>query len=185
MEDQQIIELFWNRNEAAITETDAKYGKLCLHIARNILSGPEDCEECVNDTYLTAWNLIPPQVPRQLSHFIGRITRNLALKKFEYLSAAKRNPDAVISLGELGDCVSGKESLDEEWESHQIQASLNRFLEGLNPEPRKIFLWRYWYFLSMGEIAQRAGYSESKVKSMLHRTRKSLRIHFAKEGIQV
>ena len=107
MEDTALIDLYWQRDETAIEATAAKYGGLCGSIARNILKAPEDCEECLNDTYFAVWNAIPEQRPGRFSVFVSRITRNLALKKWEYLSAAKRNPAAVISLEELGDCVSG------------------------------------------------------------------------------
>lgn len=108
MDDQTLIGLYWARDEDAIKETSTKYGKLCQYIANNILKTAEDCEECLNDTYFAVWNAIPVQRPNRFSVFISRITRNLALKKWEYLSAAKRNPSATISLDELGDCVSGR-----------------------------------------------------------------------------
>lgn len=185
MEDQQIVELFWNRKEAALAETDAKYGRLCLSIANHILSNPADSEECVSDTYWNVWNAIPTQRPKYFSSFLCRITRNLALKKWEYLSAAKRNANAVASLDELEQCVSGIESEESLTESLHIREILNRFLENLSPEKRNIFLWRHWYFLSVGEIAERTGSSESRIKSILFRIREDLRTQFEKEGIEV
>ncbi len=185
MEDQEIINLFWNRNEAAIAQTDAKYGKLCFYIAGNILKSPEDCEECVSDTYLTAWNTIPPQRPQRFSLFLGRITRNLALKKFAYLTAAKRNSGAAASLEELEQCVSGEKSVEDALESQRIRKILNQFLEGLRREKRTVFLWRYWYFLPIEEIAGKAGYTQSKVKSMLYHMRQDLRIQLEKEGVDL
>lgn len=125
MEDEKIIGLYWDRNEDAIVETSSKYDKLCFLIANNILANHEDSEECVNDTYLGLWNAIPKQRPSRFSVFVSRITRNLALKKFEYLSAAKRNPEAVCSFEELGECVSGKEyMLKTSWKT----GGLNRLL---------------------------------------------------------
>ena len=119
MEDTALIDLYWQRDETAIEATAAKYGGLCGSIARNILKAPEDCEECLNDTYFAVWNAIPEQRPGRFSVFVSRITRNLALKKWEYLSAAKRNPAAVVSLEELGDCVSGTDGVEDEMENRR------------------------------------------------------------------
>lgn len=141
---KKIIALYWNRNEDAITETSSKYGKLCYLVATNILSSREDSEECVNDTYLGLWNTIPVQRPSRFSVFASRITRNLALKRFEYLSAAKRNPEAVCSLEELGDCVSGKESIESELENRRLEQTIDNFLWQQGEEKRNIFLRRYW-----------------------------------------
>jgi protein-tyrosine phosphatase len=124
MEDERIIALYWARDEDAIAETSSKYGKLCHLVAANILSSREDSEECVNDTYLGLWNAIPAQRPSRFSVFASRITRNLALKRFEYLSAAKRNPETVCSLEELGDCVSGKETIESELENRRLEQTI-------------------------------------------------------------
>ena len=129
MEDRQIIELYWKRAEDAIRETDVKYGRLCHYIAQNILASPEDSEECVNDTWLGLWNAIPPQRPSRLSAFVGRITRNLALKRFDYLTAAKRSPEAICSLEELGDCVSGRASVEDELENRRMEEAIDTFLK--------------------------------------------------------
>lgn len=122
MEDQTLIDLYWSRDEAAIAQTAAKYGRLCSYIAGNILKSPEDCEECVNDSYLAVWNAIPTQRPERFSVFLSRITRNLALKRWEYLSAGKRNACAVLSLEELGESVSGRESVENALEARRIEA---------------------------------------------------------------
>ena len=127
MEDERIIALYWARDEDAIAETSSKYGKLCHLVAANILSSREDSEECVNDTYLGLWNAIPAQRPSRFSVFASRITRNLALKRFEYLSAAKRNPETVCSLEELGDCVSGKETIESELENRRLEQTIDNF----------------------------------------------------------
>ena len=145
MDEQSIIELYWTRDERAIQETATKYGKLCTYIAKNILKSNEDCEECVNDTYFTVWNLIPVQHPNRFSAFISRITRNIALKKYEYLSAEKRNPSAIISLEELGDCVSGQYSVETEIENKRIEEAIDAFLEQQGREKRSIFIRRYWH----------------------------------------
>lgn len=121
MEDEAIIELYWRRDEDAIRQTEQKYGRLCRTIAGNILASREDCEECVNDTWLGLWGAIPPKRPYRLSAFAGRITRNLALKRYAYLSAARRNPETVCSLEELGECVSGADCVESELESRRVR----------------------------------------------------------------
>ena len=185
MNDAQLIELFWTRNEAAIRETAAKYGGLCFRIARNILDSREDCEECVNDTYLGVWNAIPFQRPARFSAFISRITRNLALKRYEYNTAAKRDPAAAAPFEELAECVSGRESVEDETEARHIEAAINAFLSGLDKDKRDVFLCRYWFFEPIDSICARTGFSESKVKSMLLHTRRKLRAYLEKEGIEV
>ena len=183
MEDNEIIELYWARNERAITETSSKYGRLCFYIANNILANHEDSEECVNDTYLGLWNAIPRQRPTRFSVFVSRIARNLALKKYEYLSAAKRNPEAVCSFEELGDCVSGRAYVETELENEHIEQTIDKFLWRQGEEKRNIFISRYWYFESIGSICQRTGFSQSKVKSMLFDLRQKLRKALESEGI--
>ena len=185
MEDRQIIELYWERAEDAIRETSAKYGRLCQYIAQNILSSPEDSEECVNDTWLGLWNAIPPQRPSRFSAFVGRITRNLALKRFDYLNAAKRSPETVRSLEELGECVSGRTSVEDELENRRVEEAIDAFLWSLEEEKRTVFIRRYWYFDSIGVICRRTGWSQSKVKSMLYHTRQKLRDHLEREDIEL
>ena len=185
MDDQTLIDLYWARDEKAIGETSSKYGKLCRYIANNILKNAEDCEECLNDTYFAVWNAIPVQRPNRFSVFISRITRNLALKKWEYLSAAKRNPSAIISLDELGDCVSGTFSVENEIEGKHIENTINSFLWKQGYEKRNIFIRRYWYFDSIKFICERTGFSQSKVKSILYEMRIKLRKYLESEGIEV
>lgn len=185
MDDKEIIELYWARLEDAISATSAKYGKLCQTIANHILTSFEDCEECVNDTYWELWRAIPPKQPRYFSVFIGRITRNLALKKYAYLSASKRNPQAVCSLEELGDCVSGRTSVETELENKRIETALTAFLWQQEADKRNVFILRYWYFASIEAICQRTGFSQSKVKSMLFQLRKKLRAYLESEGIEL
>ena len=182
MEDREIIRLYFSRSEEAIEQTEQKYGRLCRHIAANILASPEDREECVNDTYLGAWNAIPPQNPGRFSSFIGKIARNLALKKFEYLSAEKRNAEAVCSITELGDCVSGTDYVETQLENRHIEKAISDFLWNQGEEERIIFIRRYWYFDPIDSICRRSGYSRSKVTSILFRTRKKLREHLEREG---
>ncbi|MDE6851460.1 MAG: sigma-70 family RNA polymerase sigma factor [Lachnospiraceae bacterium] len=174
MDDERIISLYWARDESAIAETSLKYGGLCNYIANNILSSHEDREECINDTYLAVWNAIPDQRPSRFSVFISRITRNLALKKYEYISAAKRNPSAVTSLDELGDCVSGTDNVESEIEKKYIESTIDKFLWRLNEEKRNVFIRRYWYLDSIETICKCTGFSQSKVKSMLFEMRRKL-----------
>ncbi len=185
MDDNKIIELYWARDEAAIRETGLKYGRLCACIAGNVLSNKEDCEECVNDTYFALWNAIPDKRPNKFMAFIGRITRNLALKKYEYVSAAKRNMSAVMSLDELGDCVSGREGVESELENRRIESAVNDFLWQQDEQKRNVFIRRYWYFDSIEDICERTGFSRSKSKSMLFEMRRKLRVYLENEGISV
>jgi len=183
MDDSGIIKLYWERSEDAIRETAAKYGKLCRYIAKNILADTQDEEECVNDTYLGAWNAIPPQKPNNFSAFISRITRNLALKKYEYISAAQRNPEAVISLAELEECVSGQDYIENELENKRIEKAISDFLWQQDIEKRTVFIRRYWYFEPIDSICKRSGFSQSKVASMLYHTRQKLREYLESEGV--
>ena len=147
MDDANIVQLYWDRNEQAIPATAGKYGSYCTSIAKNILGNNEDAEECVNDTYLGLWNAIPKERPSPFSVFASRITRNLALKKYEYLSAEKRKPEAICSFEELGDCVSGKEYVESEAENRRIEQLIDTFFCQIGEEKRNIFLCRYWYLL--------------------------------------
>lgn len=185
MDDNKIVELYWERREEAIKETALKYGRLCTHIAKNILLSCEDSEECVNDTYFAVWNAIPNERPNRFSAFISRITRNLALKKYEYISAAKRNPIAITSLEELGDCVSGTESPESEIESRRIEITIDKFLWRQSEEKRTVFIRRYWYFDSIENICENTGFTQSKVKSMLYEMRRKLRKYLESEDIEV
>lgn len=144
MEDESIIELYWRRDEDAIRETEVKYGRLCQSIAGRVLSSPQDGEECLNDTWLGLWNAVPPARPRNFAVFAGRVARNLALKRYEYLSAARRNAAAVCSLEELGECVSGREGVESELENRRIARALDAFLRRQAEEKRVVFLRRYW-----------------------------------------
>lgn len=184
MEERQIIDLYWARSEAAISETAKKYGKFCHSIAFNILSNREDSEECVNDTYLHAWNAIPPRRPSKLSAFLGRITRNLALKKYESDTAAKRGGGQVpLALEELAECIPAPNSVEQQVDDRVLADAFNVFLACLPPETRRIFMQRYWNLSSVKEIAAVCGISESKVKMSLMRTRGKLKDFLEQEGI--
>ncbi len=183
MEDSQIIELYWLRDESAIPATSEKYGGYCRRIALNILESREDAEECLNDTYLGAWNSMPPHRPDILRAFLGKITRDLSVSRYRRNRAAKRGggaADAVI--GELGDCVSGRESVAEEAERSQLISEINSFLANISERKRDIFILRYWYADSVGSIAKRFGMSENSVSVTLNRLRKSLRDYLIERG---
>ena len=184
MDDKDIIELYWNRLETAIEETAQKYGHFCFYIADHILRNKEDSDECVNDTYLRMWNAIPPQRPQNLKALVGKITRNLALHKWEKRQAKKRGKDEVTyALEELQECISSRNNLDGITEQMVLVDTINAFLEQLDMENRKIFMARYFCFLSIKEIADRYQMSESKVKMSLFRSRGKLKIMLEQEGI--
>ena len=186
MDDAQIIELYWARNEDAIAETHTKYGSWCRGIAMRILEAREESEECVNDTYLQAWNNIPPQRPGVFRAWLGRITRNLALTRYRKLHAEKRGGgQTALALEELRECVSGSSTIEREEDSKAIAEVINRFLGTLPEEQRNIFLRRYWHVSAIADIAAACGMSQSQVTSMLFRLRKKLRQMLEQEGIAV
>ena len=185
MDDAEILELYNARSEDAIAETAAKYGPYCHSIAMNILSNEEDAEESVSDTWYAAWQSIPPQRPGILSAFLGKLTRNFSLDRWRKRQAFKRGGGEVaLALEELRDCVSGKESVEGELIRKETLRSIDRFLETLAPMERSVFLCRYWYLDSSQEIAAKSGFSETKVRSMLHRLRIRLDKHLEKEGLR-
>lgn len=184
MEDHQIIELYWARSESAIEETSSKYGSYCGAIAYRILQDREDTEECVSDTWLKAWNAMPPKRPGKLSAFLGTITRNLALKRWESRSAEKRGGGQVsLALEELEGSIA--DPADSPEEQAILLDALNRFLSGLSPQARIIFLRRYWYLCPVEEIARMGKMSEGAVKMSLHRSRRALRRQLEKEGFSL
>lgn len=184
MDDNKIIDLYWNRSESAIAETDKRYGRYCYTIAFNILHNKEDAEECVNDTYFKVWGVIPTLRPLKFSAFIGRITRNLSLNKYEYYNAKKRGRgETQVIFEELQGCIVSAESVEDAIEEKLLTEKLNCFLEGLSAEKRNIFMRRYWYLSGVKEIASDYQMSESKVKMVLLRTRKALKEYLEQEGI--
>ena len=186
MNDKQILDLYWARSEDAISETSKRYGRYCHYIARNILHNDEDSEECVNDTYLKAWETMPPHRPEKLSAFLGKIVRNLALNRYKGYTAEKRGGGQVpVVLDELQDCIPVTGSVAETIEDLMLVDIFNRFLSGLPAEKRKIFVRRYWYLSPIKEIAKDYSISESKVKVTLLRVRNDLRQVLEKEGISL
>jgi len=184
LNDDQIIDLYWQRNEEAIACTDHKYGARLFSVANRILDHREDAEESVNDTYLKAWGAIPPQRPVYLFAFLSKICRHLAFGRLDWENAAKRKGEVVSLSEEMQLCIP-----DRGWEcrmeDQEIGHLLNEFLAVTPPESRKIFMRRYWYADSVAEIAHRYNISQSKVKTSLHRTREKLRKFLEEEGIAV
>lgn len=180
MTDQQIIELYWKRDDDAIRQTDAVYGGKLLSLSDRILRCREDAQECVSDTYLRAWNAIPPTRPARLYAFLAKLCRNCSLNRLEWNNAAKRGAEVVRLTRELEECLPAREPNDGE-----LTEALNRFLEEQPRESRLIFLRRYWYLDSVADIARRYSISQSKVKTRLHRTRKKLKEFLEGEGIGI
>lgn len=184
MEDQKIIALYLDRDEAAIAETDRKYGSYCHRIAMNILAELSDAEECVNDTYLHTWNAIPPTIPQRLQAFLGKITRNLSINRYHANAAQKRRASQyAVTFEELSGVLASSKTQEDQIDSMVLKELLDRFLAELPPENRWIFVGRYWYFDSVKEIALKLGMSESNVKIRLHRARNALGALLRKEGL--
>ncbi len=173
MDDKQIISLFFERSEQAITELSQKYGDLCMKIARRILNDHQDAEECVNDAYLGAWNSIPPQSPDPLRAYICRIVRNRSLKKLRTNSAIKRGSQFEVSLSELEDCIPDN-SMDEQLSISELSAQINAFLAALPKDDRLMFVKRYWFSESISELADAFGITENNVSVRLSRIRGKL-----------
>ena len=185
MDDKGIIDLYFSRNQDAITQTDKKYGRYCYSIAYNILTNKEDAEESVSDTYMTAWSAIPPRRPSVLSTFLGKITRHISIDRWRERAAAKRGGGEVpLALEELETCVAGMQNVEMDYERKEIVKAYVKFLDTLPITERRVFLCRYWYVESIETIADKFGFSQSKVKTMLHRTRVKLRKQLAEEGYE-
>ena len=184
MEDLQIIELYFARDEQAIKETDRKYGKMCFKVAKNLLSNNEDSEECVNDTYLTVWNKIPPTRPNNFTAFICKITRNLSLKRLEVLSAMKRSAFTIVSMSEIEEALPDY-NIAQGVEDEELGKLISKLLWSEKELDRNVFLRKYWFFDSISDIAERYSMNENSVKSMLFRSRNRLRDFLRKEGIEV
>lgn len=183
MDDEKIIELYWQRNENAISETKAKYGNYCYSIAYNILKNYEDAEECENDTYLEAWKTIPLQKPKILSAYLGTITRRKSIDKWRRKTADKRDGEIQLSLQEFEYYLSDDKSINDEIIAEEMAKKISEFLRTLPEKECNVFLRRYWYFDSITEICNRYGYGQSKVKMMLKRTREKLFSYLEKEGM--
>ncbi len=184
MDDNSIIDMYWARDEKAIDATKDKYGRYCYSIAYGILENLEDAEECVNDTYLGAWNSIPPHKPQMLSTFLGKLTRNISLNRWREKHRIKRGGGEVqLTLDELQECLPSGNTVEKEIETKELAIIISGFLRGLEAEERRIFLRRYWYFDSVDEICKRFGFGKSKVKMKLMRTRNKLLVKLKEEGV--
>jgi RNA polymerase sigma factor (sigma-70 family) len=184
MDDNKILDLYWERSEAAITETASKYSKYCHYISYNILHNDKDADECVNDTYLNAWNSIPPKRPTCLSTYLGKITRNISLNRLKQYNAKKRSfGQTELVLSELENCIPAVQSVEQATDEKILIESINGFLYALPKIKREVFVRRYWYLSSIKDIAEQYGMSESKVASMLFRSRNELKLYLEKEGI--
>jgi RNA polymerase sigma-70 factor (ECF subfamily) len=186
MDDERILDLYFAREETAITATALKYGAYCHAIANGILHSRQDSEECVNDTYLRAWDAIPPKRPAMLRVYLGKITRNLSLDRHRWLNAAKRGGDTVTALhSELTECLPGKDTVDAGYESALVTKAIDASLRRMGQEMRLVFMRRYWHADSIEAIASRYHMNAGKVKSMLFRARKKLKADLEGEGVYV
>lgn len=184
MDDQSIVDLFWKRSENAIAETDKKYGRYCFSIAYNVLANNEDAEESVNDTYMKTWNNLPPQRPAVLITFLGRITRNISISRWRARKAAKRGGgEIILALDELDECIANGQNVEEKYIQEETAGVFRRFLDTLPDTERDVFLRRYFLLDSVASIAEDFGFSQSKVKSMLYRTRLKLRSRLEMEEL--
>ena len=183
MEDSQIIALYWQKDPDAITETARKYGRYCFTIAENILHDPEDSEECVNDTWLRAWNAIPPQRPDKLQLFLAKIVRNLAFDRFQARHAEKRGGgETALVLEELSECLAGGTDAETVYAAQELEQCVRQFAASLPERTAGVFLRRYFFTEPVADIAKRFGLTEGHVMVLLSRTRKKLRAHLLKEG---
>ena len=183
MDDQRIISLYFKRDEQAIADTAQKYGKYCFSVAKNILPNEQDCEECVNDTYMRAWNTMPSERPSKLGVYLGRIVRGLSIDLLRKKGAEKRGgKQYLLSLSELEECVDGAPSAEDKLNEKLLGEAISRYLYSLPAESRTVFVCRYFFCDSIEEIAKCKGCSQSKIKSLLFRTRKGLKAFLESEG---
>ena len=186
MEDHQIIELYWQKNADAISETASKYGAYCFTIADHILHSVEDSEECVNDTWLHAWNAMPPQRPNVLRMFLARITRNLSINRFNARGAEKRGGGEInLVLDELADCLAGGADVEAEYEIRELEQCIRRFVRELPERDGNVFVRRYFFTEPVAAIAGQYGLTENNVAVILSRTRKRLRVKLVKEAARL
>ena len=185
MDDEQIVSLYWQRDESAIRETEVKYDRYLTKIAWNILADLEDSRESVNDTYLAAWNSMPPHRPGVLSTYLGKITRRISIDRFRYRTRSKRQSEYEISLSELGDCVSGGNTTEDAVNVKLLADAIGIFLRLQPEEVRNVFLCRYYFLDSVKDVARKFGMTESRCKTMLFRTRQALKEYLIKEGFDV
>ena len=184
MDDKQIVDLYWARSERAIEETERKFGGYCRTVAWNILANTADAEECVNDTWMKAWNSMPTHRPSLLAPYLGKLTRWLSLTRLRENNSLRRGGGELpLALDELAETLDSGADTERELELRELNGALRRLVEALSKDERDIFLCRYWYMASIKEIAEKTGFSESKVKTMLHRTRNKLHRQLMEEGL--
>lgn len=184
VEDTQILDLYWERDEQAISESDKRYGRYCHSIAYNILHDREDSDECVNDTWMRAWNVIPPKRPDKLAIFLGTITRNLSIDRWKRKRARKRgNGEMDAALDELIECIPASSSVEDVVEASELEKMINDFLYDLPERDCNVFLRRYWFMEEYSAISRRYGMKLNTVKTSLHRTREKLKVYLEKEGV--
>ena len=185
MTDEEIINLFFERSEQAISELAKKHGPAVSRVALNILKDEEDAKECVNDTWLGAWNSIPPNRPDPLRTYVCRIARNLAAKKYHANTAEKRNSQYDLALEELTECIPDRSTVEDTVAAKELTETINRFLDTLSYEDKFVFMRRYWYADSLSEIAAMAGMSYQSAAVRLHRVKGKLKKELLKEGVPV
>ena len=185
MQDNEIIALFFARNEDAIKQTDNEYGYRLLNVAYNVLGDRRDAEECVNDAYLSVWNKIPPEKPRSLFAYVSKIVRNTALTRLRDGTAKKRKSGVTVCLEELSEVLPAEDDVSERIEAAELSALINGFLKGCEEDDRNVFILRYYGFKSVSEIAKQYGFTQSRVKMSLKRTRDRLSEHLERNGYKV
>ena len=186
MDDVKIVQLYWDRNEQAIPVTANKYGNYCTSIAINILGNREDAEECVNDPYMNAWNSMPPHRPNILSAFLGKIVRNLSIKRYKHNTADKRGGgQTTVVLDEIAEFVSDTDSVEKEIDHRELVKAIDSFLDRLPTDKRSIFVCRYWYFDSVSDIANRFVMTENNVSVTLNRLRLKLHNYLLERGFEL
>ncbi len=184
MNDEQIIRLYFDRDQTAIAETDRKYGTYCYSIASNLL-GREDSEECVNDTYHTAWTRIPPEVPQSLKAYLGRIVRNISISRFRRSHAQKRNSGANVLLSELEDCLPSAETVESEVDSRELSRLISSWLATLSGDDRALFVLRYWHGTAVQDLAEKCGCTPNALSLRIRRLRKSLKHYLEAKGVAI
>lgn len=182
MEDSAIIELYWARDEGAITQTDAKYGAFCRRLAYNVLTNIEDSEECVNDTWHRAWDTMPPKRPDSLRAYLGRIVRNLSISRLRQRTAQKRGGGLEVMLSELDDCLPAPNGVEQEAEAQELAGVISAWLRSLNADDRAVFLRRYWYGDSVIDLAREWGCGANQMAKRMLRLRRALKARLEQEG---
>jgi len=185
MEDREIIELYWLRDESAIPETEKKYGAFCAAVAANVLTDRRDAEECVNDTWLRAWNAMPPQRPRLLRPFLGRITRNLAINLWEKNRAQKRYAGMELLLDELSECLPAEQTVERELEAEELGRAISAWLRTLDDGDRRLFVRRYWNGEALCDLAAERGETPEKLAQRAYRLRQALKTELERNGVTV